>query len=248
LPISCPRHNKLSKLNVNKITDFPNEKTWSVFCSLECKTILDRCGHRCKLPCHSPVDISHSKKCNEPLERPCETHASIPLFCHEISIEKNETLIQALEKFCCNIKVDYCRPECGHIVKIACHDKKLLDSKSIRLSDCNEIVSDYFHPVCNHQFKKPKCAEKRKYESKEPRCTTKVKHIHPCKCETDMQCYESIQETINPSICNKSVEIPRPRCGHILSMRCNQAEKLKLSWEDQRGKSAINRNLSIFYL
>jgi hypothetical protein len=243
LPICCPRHNTVKKLNVNSIVDFPNENTWSKFCSLECQTILNRCGHPCKLPCHSPVDILHNSKCNEKLERPCETHSSIPVFCHEILIEKNENLIEALKSFCCNIKVDYCRPECGHIVKIKCHKKKLLESNLIKLVDCNEIVSDYFHPICNHQFNQPTCSEKRKYEIKPPKCNKEVIHTRPCKCKTKMLCYESIQESVTPSICNASVEIARPRCGHILSMRCNQAEKLRLDWEDQRGKSAVNRNI-----
>ena len=169
---------------------------------MECQSILNRCGHLCKLPCHSPIDISHNKKCKEPLQRPCETHGSIPLLCNEILIEKNDSLIEALKKFSCKIVVDYCRPECGHIVKVECNNKNLLDAKLVKLDDCKEIVPDFIHPVCNHRFKQPKCAEKRKYEIIAPKCNVKVKHKHRCNCETIMLCHESIEESINPSICN----------------------------------------------
>jgi hypothetical protein len=170
----------------------------------------------------------------------------VPVFCHEVLIEKDEALADALKKFSCNIEVDYCRPECQHIVQITCNEKKLLEANQITLDDCSQIVSDYFHPVCNHRIKNPKCATKRKYEIKEPKCTEKVSFTRPCKCETSMQCYETIEESLNPSICNKSVEIALPRCGHILSMRCNNAEKLKKDWDEQRGKSAASRKL--FYI
>ena len=63
-----------------------------------------------------------------------------------------------------------------------------------------------------------------------------------------MQCYESNEESINPSICNSSVEIARPRCGHKLSMRCFEAEKLKEDWIKQIGKSAINSITFLFII
>jgi hypothetical protein len=240
LPICCPRHGRKVMLNVSKVTEFPDEKSWNKFCSLPCLTVLDRCGHLCNLPCHCPVKIPHNNKCNESLERPCETHALIPLFCHEVDIQKAESLENALNRFDCKIIVDYCRPECGHVVNVECFNKKKLENGCLILEDCGEIVSDYIHPICNHYFKKPKCAVKRKYELKAPNCTEKVLHKRPCGCETKMQCYESNEESINPSICNSSVEIARPRCGHKLSMRCFEAEKLKEDWIKQIGKSAIN--------
>lgn len=253
LPICCPRHGKLSSLNVTKMSEFPNKESWTRFCSLECQTVLDRCGHLCKLPCHSPIDIKHNQKCNELLDRPCEMHPTVPLFCNELPIrgpsywEKTgqsqspgESLTEALNNFECKIKVDYTRPECGHIVSVKCHEKKLLDAKKMSLEDCVEIVSDYIHPICNHRFKKPKCSVKRNYELRPPLCTENVLHTFKCKCEASMMCYKSIEEFANPSICNKSVEVSRPRCGHVLSMRCNQATKLKADWEQQHGKSAVD--------
>lgn len=240
LPICCPRHGQQVKLNVSKVTDFPVEKTWNQFCKLACQTVLDRCSHRCYLECHSPV-IPHNQKCNESLVRPCEIHSSIPLFCHEVDIEKTESLANALNRFDCKIKVDYCRPECDHIVNMNCFQKKSLEKSLLTLKDCNEIVSDYIHPICNHRFKLPKCAVKRGYELNAPKCTEKVLHKRPCGCEVLMQCYESIEESTHPTICQKSVEIARPRCGHMLSMRCFEAEKLKEDWTKQIGKSAIDR-------
>ena len=237
MPICCPRHDKQSSLNVTKVTEFPNYKSWEKFCSLACDTQL-RCGHLCQFPCHSPIERPHNNKCNEQLERPCETHALVPLYCHELMLEKNETLTDALRRFNCNIEVDYTRPECLHVVKVKCHEKT---GNKVHLDECSEVVSDYYHPICNHVFAKPKCSVKRRYERKEPKCTQKVLHTYPCKCESYMSCYEHIEESHNPSICNRSVEINRPRCGHMLSMRCNQAEKLKLDWQAQRGNTSVDR-------
>jgi hypothetical protein len=246
LPICCPRHGGQVKLNVSKVSDFPVEKSWNKFCSLPCQAALDRCGHLCTLPCHSPVDITHNTKCNESLERPCEIHAQIPLYCYEVPIEKRESLVNALNRFDCKIKVDYCRPECDHIVQIECFNKKQLEKGLAILDDCSEIVSDYIHPICNHRFKQPKCATKRKYELNAPRCTEIVIHERKCGCKIRMQCYESIEEANNPSKCNKSVEIARPRCGHMLSLRCFEAEKLNEDWAKQIGKSATLNRMSLF--
>jgi hypothetical protein len=243
LPICCPRHGKTSMLNVYKVSDFPGEKNWNQFCSLECKAILDRCGHVCNLACHSPVDIPHNTRCAVTLERPCEIHASIELLCYEVNIEKHESLNKALNRFECGIKVNYCRPECEHIVQIKCFEKKSLESNRSVLDDCSEIMSDYYHPICNHVLKKPKCAVKRRYEKNTPKCIEKVTHKRRCGCEIIMQCYESIKELANPIICQKSVEINRPRCGHKLSMRCFEAEKLTEDWTEKTGKSAVNRML-----
>lgn len=239
LPICCPRHGSKAKLNVLKASDFPVETSWNKFCSLPCQAILERCGHLCNLPCHSPVDISHNKKCNQSLKRPCEIHSLIPLSCKEVDIKKQESLEDALNRYECKVKVDYCRSECGHIVEVECFIKKKLETKKYVLKDCCEIVSDYIHPICNHRFEKPNCSTKRKYELNSPKCTQKVLHTRPCGCEILMECYESIEESINPKQCNSSVEIARPRCGHILSMRCFEAEKLKEDWTKKMGKSAI---------
>ena len=57
-----------------------------------------------------------------------------------------------------------------------------------------------------------------------------------------MQCYERVEELKAPSLCRSSVSIKRPRCGHMLSMRCFEAEKLKVSWDEKSGKSAIDGN------
>ena len=243
LPICCPRHGKQVKLNVTKLSDFPVEKEWNKFCSLACQVILDRCGHLCKLPCHSPIDAPHNTKCMESLERPCETHQLVPLLCYEVDIAyaAKETLVEALKRFECKEKVGYCRPECGHIIKIECFVKKQIDNGETALDDCKEIVSDYIHPVCNHRFKQPKCATKRKYELNAPKCPEKVLHKRICGCELMMQCDESIEETAQPRKCTIDVNKARPRCGHMLSTRCFEAEHLKEEWSKQTGKSVITR-------
>lgn len=238
LPICCPRHGQKVKLNVSKASEFPVENSWNKFCSLACEAVLVRCGHLCNLPCHSPIDISHNKECKQILERPCKTHEAISLLCHEVEIENKETLANALKRFDCKIYIDYTRPECGHEVEIECFVKRKLEIGEVVLEDCNETVSDFIHPICNHVFKKPKCAVKRKYELNPPKCTEKVLHRRPCGCEKSMHCYESIAESMKPIPCTESVQIARPRCGHILSMRCFEAEKLKEDCARQIGKAA----------
>ena len=143
----------------------------------------------------------------------------------------------------CKIIVDYSRPECGHIVRVHCVNKKKLSNGYRLEGECKQIVSDFIHPVCNHRIKEPTCATKQSYELNTPNCLEKVLHKSKCGCETWMQCYESIQETAKPSICTKSIDVARPRCGHMLSMRCFEAKKWIQDWTKHAGKSAINSKL-----
>lgn len=246
LPICCPRHGKKVMLNITKVSDFPTERQWNKFCSLACQAVLDRCGHLCKLPCHSPVDIQHNTKCMKSLERPCETHASVPLLCYEVDIVRSESLAEALNRFDCKEMVYYRRPECGHNVRLHCFEKKKMN-KGYRLrEECSEIVPYYIHPVCGHHFKQPKCATKRRYESNNPNCPQDVIHERPCGCKLKMQCYEKVQELQYPIDCTLLIEIARPRCGHMLSMECYKAIKLKEEWAKQVGKSAIKNRKLLF--
>jgi hypothetical protein len=243
LPICCPRHQDIitekEHQKVIKVTQFPSKDSWKSFCSLPCRAVLKRCGHLCKLACHCPVDTTHNGQCREILPRPCETHAQVLLLCHDVEIKEGlETLAQALERFECNIKVEYSRPECDHVIRIACYYREQVLKKLKELSPCEEIVSDYIHPVCNHRFSKPKCAVKRKYETQPPKCAEKVEHKRPCGCISIMQCHERNEELEKPSICQSSKNIARPRCGHELSLRCYQAQNLMEDWNEQSGKSA----------
>lgn len=155
----------------------------------------------------------------------------------------------ALAQFECSITVEYVRPECGHVISIECHTKKSLDMKkaSVRLKECNEIVSDYIHPMCNHRIARPKCAAKRRWEEKPPECTESVVHRRPCGCRKKMACSESMKEQDTPVMCTESLQVERPRCGHILSMRCYQAVKLKEDWLKQCGRSAENISNNSIY-
>jgi hypothetical protein len=239
-PICCPRHGDKTKLSVTKSKDFPDERSWNKFCSLPCDARLKRCGHLCKLPCHSPTQSNHNDLCIEVLERPCETHTEVPLLCHSVNMNLLQTIEQALQIFECEVKVDFCRPECGHNVKITCHEKTLIVNKKKNLNNCQEVVSDYIHPTCNHIFPKPKCFKKREYEINPPKCQDIVIHQRPCGCKISMHCYEKNEEILHPTRCNSSIEIDRPRCGHKLSMRCYQADELKQKWDEQSGKSALD--------
>lgn len=106
--------------------------------------------------------------------------------------------------------------------------------------ECVIQVSNYIHPVCGHEIIRPECHKKRAYEQKPPNCMEKVKHSRPCGCVSDMRCYESMEELKKPSKCNSSVNIARPRCGHVLSMRCFMAINLMSDWQEQSGESAFD--------
>ena len=186
------------------------------------------------------------------LERPCKTHALIPLYCHSLKMNpfnKNilygNSLSMALADFECEIKIDYSRPECDHRISITCYYNSQIEKELIKVQDCDVIVSDFIHPVCNHIYPKPNCAKKRSYEQCPPKCKTRVDHKRPCGCIVYIPCFESISEFNKPSKCISSVQIKRPRCGHTLSMRCFEAQLLKESWEQKNGKSAINGNFNI---
>jgi hypothetical protein len=244
LPICCPRHfdstSDSPQRPIRHPSDFP--KNWANFCSLPCQAVLLRCRHQCLLPCHSPVDVEHNTKCGHILKRPCEIHAQVELKCCDLDIGQQESVVSALARFKCGIIVKYARRECDHVVNISCYNKTQLEAKPhlYQLKECDEIVSDYYHPVCNHIIALPTCAKKRIYEQKAPRCTTQVQHRRPCGCVIKMNCYDSVAETETPPVCNASVQINRPRCGHKLSIRCSVARELCDKWESHAGRSAID--------
>lgn len=257
LPICCPRHlDQTPHREIHKPSEFPvDESNWHKFCSLPCQAVLSRCGHKCLLKCHSPVDTCHNQECKVELKRPCNLHSEVPLLCHELDIGKQQTVESALRRFECKIQVNYDRPECEHIVQVTCHSKTLILSGNGALDECDVVVSDYIHPVCNHRFSKPSCVKKREYERCIPQCVKidREPFKRPCGCIVEnMPCFKRLQEMKAPSKCMSSIELPRPRCGHQLSLRCCFARDLLARWEEQQSESALhckfqNSPINIFF-
>jgi hypothetical protein len=253
-PICCPRHitseRSVHDLSANAHTHdaFPKHSNWGQFCSKPCPYELPHCKHPCGKKCHSP-ELAHSQKCVVAVPHPCPDHKDVPLTCHTVfperiassqhrsSAQSSSTLEQALRAFQCPEMVEYLRPECRHKEPLPCFRRKQVNMCLVKLPDCQVRVNDFKHPRCGHVLKSPICADKRLWESRPPSCKEQVVHTAGCGCKTTMACCTHIQELESPSLCTLSVEKPRPRCGHIVSMRCHVATEMKRQWQAQSGMS-----------
>lgn len=242
LPICCPRHRSSRSMLVESPSSFPSASNWGSFCHEACSHTIPSCGHKCNLPCHSPTEVPHSKQsaCRVKLVRPCVQHADIPLLCGELNLGTSK-LQKALQNFECPVEVKYSRPECQHGVCISCHDYTSILKGEAELPDCAVIVGDFTNPICNHVSKKPSCVQRRQWERKPPQCATVVEYKRPCGCVSNEQCWQRNEfiSMATPPLCLKEVEKKRPRCGHILSLRCCVATRLDDLWDDQNGQSAF---------
>ena len=240
LPVCCPRHRKTSR-HIKSISEFPSPDDWNEFCAEPCDYLLPGCKHVCQLPCHSPVRVPHTSKCMIEVERPCFEHRNSPLKCHELNVNTYGTLDKALEHFKCEFKVVHRRPECDHTILLPCHEKKEVDSGKKLLPKCDEIVSDFINPGCNHVIKSPTCYHRRMYETNPPKCNDTVSHRRPCGCVVTLQCSDASAERKDPILCNAGVERCRPRCQHKYSVRCHVATELQALWDKEDGMCAVLR-------
>ena len=147
IKLCCPRHKNTVKVIQNP-GDFPQNSTWSAFCSLPCTFQLDWCNHYCGLSCHSPQKQPHTSPgdCAHPLARPCPDHSEVPLLCGSIYSASSQNLDEALEHFKCDQPVKYERPECEHVVKLQCHERTALENPvpgGFSLGLCSKIVEDF---------------------------------------------------------------------------------------------------------
>ena len=249
-PICCPRH----PANGIEVTcgcsepkcpkaHFPRSLKDS-FCAERCTNVLRWCGHACGVPCHSPVSVQHTKpeSCDQALQRPCDTHANVPLACGMVFKARHETkgsLVEALEVgFECDVQVEHHRPECLHVVKMTCNLQKKLVAGETELPPCKESVEDFFHPACNHRSKKPSCHERRQWEATPPRCLQLVMHVKPCGCQAQLRCFETAAAAADLAPCQRGVNMYRPRCSHNLSLRCYERTALLERWEQSHGMAA----------
>jgi AAA domain len=246
MPICCPRHRNIVKQV--KSDSFPTSETWGQFCKLPCSNILQLCGHPCPLSCHSPVTRPHAihDECVVPLVRACMRHSDIPLLCKEISIAKHESLSSAIARADCLIIEEYVRVECNHVVQMTCHTLGKFVRGEVDLPKCVIIVKDFIQPTCGHRITAPTCFDCREYEIQPPVCSTIVKFTRPCGCETIMPCHKSYSERKIPTLCMSQVHMTRPRCAHLMSLRCHVGRKLRTDWDDQDGESVTLEGIITF--
>ncbi|KAJ8602190.1 hypothetical protein CTAYLR_003526 [Chrysophaeum taylorii] len=250
LRICCPRHRNV-RLDVGRADDFPRLTAEGAqttpFCTLRCSYRLPWCSHQCSKPCHSPALRPHAdpKKCAEMVERPCELHADVPLRCGDVkrgALGEAASLADALRSYECDIPVEYRRPECTHVCRIPCRRQKRIVSGAEVLGPCEEIVEDFVHPECNHARRAPRCHERRSWELKAPQCRERVELGRDCGCRVEMDCYERVRESaaeLPKPKCLEGRTIPRPRCSHRLSLRCHEANALKIAWSERGGNAAL---------
>lgn len=241
LTICCPRH-PVSLKDISKPRDFPRSKEeLSSFCNEPCSFILPWCGHKCDRQCHD-ASTPHTVSCKVLLQRPCQIHSDVPLACHQLKLLDNsasETMKIALESFRCDVKVQYSRPECPHVIDISCFDEQEIIAGARKLEECAEPVDDFVNPMCGHRMERPSCSKRRRWEVTPPTCMKTVVHQRPCGCKTRMSCHASIKESslIAPSRCLEAVEVMRPRCSHSMSLRCYEGDILRKLWSEQGGES-----------
>lgn len=241
LTICCPRHSEVTR-TISEASDFPQTpEMLAEFCSGPCPFLLPWCSHTCSLPCHSPTALPHTPRCEVRVERPCESHVDIPLFCYEVlngTGFHTESLKTALEMFKCNVPVEYRRLDCSHSILLPCHQHVELLAGLFELQPCAEILEvDYVHPSCGHRRVKPKCYDFREWECTPPPCLQRVVHVRVCGCTARMLCHDSVLERSleEPPQCREAVTKPRPRCSHLLTSRCYEASALCELWSQQNG-------------
>jgi len=256
-PICCPRHPEARLLVQCGCTDpkckkvhFPRSGAdkWDAFCTQRCSQKLEWCGHFCSVPCHSPVAQPHTiaERCPEIMGRPCEDHPQAPLQCGALfqnSKARNVSFDQALipAGFHCEVEVEYRRPDCPHRVTLSCWQHRQLLAGEFKLPPCDETVEDWHHPACNHVSKSPRCSWRREAEANPPLCMTAIKLVRPCGCEAEMRCHERAAEQSTAATCLMSVSMERPRCTHMLSLKCFERTALRNLWLNEGGERAQRR-------
>lgn len=250
LAIRCPRHSQISK-EVKNICDFPSGiDAFQKFCTISCCHELPWCGHQCKLQCHGLLSESHTVKCLELVDRPCEDHRDVILICNELQEKSSEaSLSAALLNFKCEVTMFYRRDDCPHSVEVSCDKYRSLVNNTVALDECSEIVEDFIHPSCGHVFSKPSCIKRRQWESNPPSCVKRVTHHRSCGCKVKMMCHERVEELAldSPPACMQAVQKPLPRCSHARSSRCFDATLLSKHWIEQGGEGVDSASPVVVY-
>jgi hypothetical protein len=238
LPICCPQHRNSKTLisSMKEERKFPTEATgWNrQLCNAPCSARL-RCSHACGLPCHFYNITNHNKECEIQLDRPCSFHETIPLFCKDLSFSMGSSLDTALQHFECKINVLLHYKECEHDITLPCHQNRMILDGLANLPDCQVIVNDFIHPKCGHIFPKPTCSLNQRYMKSPPLCQEVVKKRRfSCTHSVKGQCSKIDEKLL--SDCMESINTPRPRCGHPLSIKCCKASILKEEWNGTTGE------------
>jgi hypothetical protein len=231
LPICCPQHRESTRsipvFGKEQMHMFPDKSaSWNKFCNCRCNAGLI-CGHKCSKSCHF-INSAHPA-CTESITRPCLLHVDEPLICGTVVITEGESLVSALTKWKCSIDVSHRLP-CDHVIRLKCYEKKKLDNGLTEPVICHVKVADFIHPTCNHVFKNLTCSKRRKLEAAPPLCKEQVVFKKACGHTISMQCHQAIAESENPRKCQEQINITRPRCSHLFSLKCCEYTVLKQAW------------------
>eukprot|EP01039_Chlorochromonas_danica_P009656 gene9656-10676_t len=212
LQLCCPQHPQ-STLGINSVHSdaWPCIDQWAGLCSVCCTFTLP-CSHPCNLRCHSFDPLAHTKKCNQLLPSTCPRHREKTVPCHELT-----------DKWKCELVEEYFFPNCKHPVGLPCFEYDKIQSQRKPWPQCDHPVVNYIHPACGHIFENMTCAKRSLYEANPPVCFQKVPIRYPCEHTVRIACHLS-RQPLSP--CEAPVTINRPRCGHQLSQRCHEGEKL----------------------
>ena len=231
IPTCCPQHRaRICPVTAqNASFEMPRKDSWQQLCQEKCGVTM-QCGHECKSTCHFLKPDMHCE-CQEMLKRPCSHHEDVPLRCGTIQLNPNESLQDALNtRWKCTIKSVYKLP-CGHDKVLQCCEHEAVLELERQCPKCEEIVADFHFPKCDHVIKNPKCCDRQRYERDPPICSAQLNVIRSeCNHEEKMKCDDVVERKYDA--CNKMVNEKRPRCGHIMSIRCKNYQILKKIWND----------------
>ena len=161
-------------------------------CEVSFIKTIPECGHRVSLPCY--VEPKHSK-CTEPCEKtlPCDHRCSLRCGLECLSEKCKKCVVVML-------------PDCGHEVKVECHE-----SQNVSKISCSKNCERTLHcgHSCINKCNKP-CVEE---------CKVQVNKMWPCGHKKKRPCYQTSDPDKYPcdSNCNKQL-----RCGHPCTKKCSQ--------------------------
>ncbi|KAJ3216818.1 hypothetical protein HDU67_008904 [Dinochytrium kinnereticum] len=208
-----------------------------------CKTICDvqlSCGHPCNKSCHWPVLI-HNDNCQIEVNSPCHKHPQV-LKCSDIFKSLPEHLRakgidDVILHYECKAQVDVQLP-CTHIIGMDCKVEMDIIASKAKYPGCRRPnIVPFVHAECKHELNGD-CSVIRNYiqnPASAPKCSKNVDYLPLCGHGVNVACYLARQYDNKSAIfiCALQVELRLPRCGHLRSLPCLEAVKLK-TWSGQR--------------
>lgn len=197
LEIYCQNHTDNKSLVASK-SDFDAAPEGG--CSQPCGFRLP-CGHSCLKVCHI-IDKEHTgiyKKCFKTCdEKICELEHRCPKMCH-----------YGTECGKCNVPVLKKRPECQHIVKVACSSNPSLAycyNKCEKKRRCGHDCKNICGAICETTA-----------------CKEMVQAKSPCGHTVNVMCSDTKHEAKLLSACNTKCTIEL-KCGHLCKGSCGRCK------------------------